>query len=84
MLNKMGSEINGIGTSDLIIKGVDELKPVNISVIPDMIEAGTFLMAGAVLGDIKLNNVNPDHLSIVLESLQKAGCKMKPKITPFL
>ena len=42
-----------------------------------MIEAGTFLMAGAVLGDIKLNNVNPDHLSIVLESLQKAGCKMK-------
>ena len=77
MLNEMGSEINGIGTSDLIIKGVDELKPINISVIPDMIEAGTFLMAGAVLGDIKLNNVNPDHLSIVLESLQKAGCKMK-------
>ena len=45
-----------------------------------MIEAGTFLMAGAVLGDIKLNNVNPDHLSIVLESLQKAGCKMKTDV----
>jgi len=77
MLQLMGSHIEGIGTSDLIIHGVDELAPIEVSVIPDMIEAGTFLIAGAALGDITLNNVDPSHLSIVIESLQMAGCQIE-------
>ena len=74
VLVKMGADINGIGTSELTINGVQKLSAVEITVIPDMIEAGTFLMAGATLGDIKLQNVDPNHLLIVLEKLDEAGC----------
>ena len=74
VLVKMGADIDGIGTKELIINGVQKLSPVEITVIPDMIEAGTFLMAGATLGDIELENVDPSHLSIVLEKLDAAGC----------
>ena len=74
VLVKMGADIDGIGTNELIISGVKKLSPVEITVIPDMIEAGTFLMAGATLGDIELENVDPNHLSIVLEKLDAAGC----------
>lgn len=74
VLVKMGADINGIGTSELTINGVQKLSAVEITVIPDMIEAGTFLMAGATLGDIELQNVDPNHLLIVLEKLDEAGC----------
>ena len=74
VLVKMGADIDGIGTNELIINGVQKLSPIEITVIPDMIEAGTFLMAGATLGDIELENVDPSHLSIVLEKLDAAGC----------
>ena len=74
VLVKMGADIDGIGTNELIINGVQKLSPIEITVIPDMIEAGTFLMAGATLGDIELENVDPNHLSIVLEKLDAAGC----------
>jgi len=60
----------------LKIHGVDSLNPVEVTTIPDMIEAGTFLMAGATLGDITLKNVEADHLSIVLQKLEQAGCKI--------
>ena len=75
-LNQMGADIDGIGSNKLIINGVSELSPFEISVIPDMIEAGTFLFAGAVLGDITLTNVDPNHLSIVLDKLSQAGCSL--------
>ena len=74
VLVEMGANIGGIGTNELIINGVEKLSPVEITVIPDMIEAGTFLMAGAMLGEIELENVYPSHLSIVLEKLEAAGC----------
>ena len=74
VLNKMGADIEGVGTHELTIHGVDSLMPVEIKIIPDMIEAGTFLMAGATLGRITLTNVFPDHLSIVLQKLEQAGC----------
>ena len=74
VLVKMGADINGIGTSELTINGVQKLSAAEITVIPDMIEAGTFLMAGATLGDIELQNVDPNHLLIVLEKLDEAGC----------
>ncbi|MED5434121.1 MAG: UDP-N-acetylglucosamine 1-carboxyvinyltransferase [Candidatus Neomarinimicrobiota bacterium] len=76
VLNQMGAEITGVGTNKLIINGVEKLNPVTINVIPDMIEAGTFLMAGAALGDIELVDVDPGHLTIVLEKLEQAGCDL--------
>lgn len=81
VLVRMGSEIDGIGTSKLIIHGVKKLSPVEITVIPDMIEAGTFLMAGATLGNIELENVDPSHLTIVLEKLHDCGCNVTTGIS---
>ena len=81
VLVRMGSEIDGIGTSKLIIHGVKKLSPVEITVIPDMIEAGTFLMAGATLGNIELENVDPSHLTIVLEKLHDCGCNITTGIS---
>jgi len=72
-LNAMGASIKGIGTSRIIIEGVDSLHSADIKVIPDRIEAGTFLMAGAVLGKIKLTDVNPSHLDTVLLKLKEIG-----------
>ena len=76
VLNQMGAEITGVGTNKLIINGVEKLNPTTINIIPDMIEAGTFLMAGAALGDIELVDVDPNHLTIVLEKLEQAGCDL--------
>jgi|TARA_Y100000310_G_scaffold2817_1_gene3749 UDP-N-acetylglucosamine 1-carboxyvinyltransferase len=77
VLIAMGAQIEGIGTSVLKIHGVKSLDPVEATTIPDMIEAGTFLLAGATLGDITLNNVKASHLSIVLQKLDQAGCKIQ-------
>lgn len=75
MLNKMGAKISGLNTSTLTINGVNELHPVEMTVIPDRIEAGTFLMAGAALGDITLNHAEPNHLKIVLDKLEEFGAR---------
>ena len=72
-LNKMGASISGVGTSKIVVKGVESLYPANIDVIPDRIEAGTFLMAGALMGKITLNEVNPEHLYAVLQKLKEVG-----------
>ena len=76
-LNKMGALISGIGTSKIVIEGVESLYPANIDVIPDRIEAGTFLMAGALMGKITLNEVNPEHLDAVLQKLKEVGALVK-------
>ena len=75
-LNKMGASIKGIGTTKIIIEGVSSLHPANIEVIPDRIEAGTFLIAGALLGKIKLNNIIPGHLDSLISKLRECGCKI--------
>ena len=75
-LNQMGADIEGIGSNKLTINGVSKLNSFEISVIPDMIEAGTFLFAGAALGDITLSNVDQSHLSIILDKLSQAGCTL--------
>ena len=74
-LLKMGADIKGIGTDEIIIVGQKTLNAdIEYSVIPDRIEAGTFLIAGAcTYGDISVTNVNPNHLDIVLNYLAKAG-----------
>jgi len=74
-LLKMGADIKGIGTDEIIIVGQKTLNAdIEHSVIPDRIEAGTFLIAGAcTYGDISVTNVNPNHLDIVLNYLAEAG-----------
>jgi len=73
-LKKMGGNIEGIGTQHLEIKGVKELDPTEIEVIPDRIEAGTFAVAGLITnGDIKIRNVNYHHFSAVIEKLKEVG-----------
>ena len=78
-LNSMGADIKGIGTDTLIISGVKELNQADVTVIPDRIEAGTFLMAGALNGEIKVKNVIPLHLEKVTNKLIEAGCEIKIK-----
>lgn len=72
-LVSMNAKIYGIGTTEITVEGVDQLIPQEISVIPDRIEAGTFLIAGAVLGKITLRDTIPEHLSAVIDKLIEAG-----------
>ena len=76
-LNAMGASIKGIGTTRIIIDGVDSLLTADIEVIPDWIEAGTFLTAGALLGEITLTGVMPGHLDTVLLKLREVGSEIK-------
>ena len=75
-LNFMGANITGIGTTRISIDGVDQLHPSDIEVIPDRIEAGTFLMAGALMGEITVEDVNPKQLDSVLLKLKETGCQL--------
>ena len=78
-LNSMGAKISGIGTNILEIQGVSSLKSIkNVDVIPDRIEAGTFLMGVAATGgEVKLNKVNSDHLKTVISYLEHANVNIK-------
>tara|TARA_B100001250_G_C19734182_1_gene759993 strand:+ start:39 stop:1295 length:1257 start_codon:yes stop_codon:yes gene_type:complete len=75
-LNTMGACIRGIGTTRLTIDGVETLHSADIDVIPDRIEAGTFLAAGALLGQITLNGVIPEHLDSVILNFKEVGCNV--------
>ena len=75
-LNTMGASIRGIGTTRLTIDGVETLHSADIDVIPDRIEAGTFLAAGALLGEITLNGVIPEHLDSVILNFKEIGCNV--------
>src|SRR5437879_5368650 len=77
LLNKMGAHIQGAGTSTIRVKGVTKLRGAKHRIIPDRIEAGTFLTAAALTGgDVNVTNCDPDHLTAVLQKLQEAGVKM--------
>jgi UDP-N-acetylglucosamine 1-carboxyvinyltransferase len=77
MLKKMGANIDGIGTEVIRIKGVKELKPCNYDVIPDRIEAGTFLVGcGLTRGSIVLEGARADHLKAVIEKLKETGMEI--------
>lgn len=75
-LNAMGGNIYNVGSDELTIDGVDELSATDITVIPDRIEAGTFLISGAAMGEITVGNANPLHLKAVLEKLEDTGCEI--------
>ena len=73
-LNKMGAKIEGAGTRRIIIEGVAELHGAEHTVIPDRIETGTFLVAGAICGKgITLNRVVPEHVLSVTNALTQGG-----------
>jgi UDP-N-acetylglucosamine 1-carboxyvinyltransferase len=77
MLKKMGAHIVGLGTSTVTIEGVDELHPVEFVNIPDRIEAGTFLVAGAMAGgSISVDRCEPGHLSALISKLEETGAKL--------
>lgn len=76
-MQKMGAQIEGLGTSTITVDGVDELKPVNEETIPDRIEAGTLLIAVAMTGGhATITHTNPYHIAFVLEKLEEAGCEI--------
>ena len=73
-LSAMGAHITGAGTGRIIIEGVEELYPVEYSVMPDRIEAGTFIMATAATGgDVLIRNAVPEHLKMELTKLNDMG-----------
>jgi UDP-N-acetylglucosamine 1-carboxyvinyltransferase len=74
MLRKMGADIRGDDTSTLHVRGVEKLHGASHTVIPDRIEAGTFLVAGAITGgDLTITNCAPAHLGAVIAKLEKVG-----------
>ncbi len=76
-LNKMGAKINGAGTDKIEIIGVKRLSEVSYNIMPDRIEAGTYLVAGAITsGNIKLLNVDSQHIEPILNKLDEANCKL--------
>ena len=77
-LNSMGANISGAGTDVIKIRGVEHLKGITYSIIPDQIEAGTFMCAAAATrGDIMVKNVIPKHLEATTAKLEEIGCQVE-------
>lgn len=73
-LNKMGAKIHGAGSSIITIQGVNKLTPAHHRVIPDRIEAGTLLIAGAITGgEVTVTDCNPNHLDALLQKMKESG-----------
>lgn len=73
-LNGMGAKITGAGTSEIKIKGVNSLKGCYTEVIPDRIEAGTYVIAGALIGEnLKIDNIIPEHIEMLTLKLKEMG-----------
>ena len=76
-LNTMGASVSGAGTGRIVIEGVEELRPVEWSVMPDRIEAGTFIMATAAAGgDVEIKKAIPEHLKMELVKLREMGVEI--------
>jgi UDP-N-acetylglucosamine 1-carboxyvinyltransferase len=79
VLKGMGAKINGAGTDVITIEGVTSLKAVEASIIPDRIEAGTFMIAvGMTRGELNVFGCNPRHLEALINKLRDTGMKIKP------
>jgi UDP-N-acetylglucosamine 1-carboxyvinyltransferase len=77
LLNAMGANIEGAGTSEIRVKGVSKLHGARHRINPDRIEAGTFLIAGAITGgDLNVDGCNPEHLGALLGKLEQSGVKL--------
>ncbi len=77
MLNSMGANVRGAGTDVIRIRGVESLHGTEYSIIPDQIEAGTFMFAAAVTrGDVRVKNIIPKHMEAVSAKLKEMGCEV--------
>ncbi len=78
-LNRMGAQILGAGTSTITVEGVDELMPVEHTVVPDRIEAATYLAAvGVAGGEITVAGARPDHMTMLVQKLGEMGIRISP------
>ncbi|MEP6645317.1 MAG: UDP-N-acetylglucosamine 1-carboxyvinyltransferase, partial [Acidobacteriaceae bacterium] len=78
LLNKMGARIEGAGTSTIRIQGVEKLHGAKHRIIPDRVEAATFIIAGAMTaGDLNISGCDPNHLGALLQKLDEIGVKTK-------
>jgi UDP-N-acetylglucosamine 1-carboxyvinyltransferase len=78
LLNKMGAHIEGVGHSTMKIRGVEKLHGAKHRIIPDRIEAGTFLIAAAITGgDLNVQGCDPNHLTAVLQKLEECGVSVR-------
>lgn len=76
-LNRMGARVEGAGTGRIVVEGVDELRPVEYTVTPDRIEAGTFIMSAAATGgEVLVRKAVPGHLKMELEKLSEMGADL--------
>ena len=76
-LNSMGAKISGAGTDKIIVEGVKELSGTTYEIPADRIEAGTYLIAGAVTnGNITINKIDPERMGAIIENLKKAGAEV--------
>ncbi len=79
-LLQMGADIRGIGTTTLHIRGADSLQPIDAEMIPDRIEAGSFVAAvGVVGGEVELTGANPDHIHSVIHAANQAGIEISSR-----
>jgi UDP-N-acetylglucosamine 1-carboxyvinyltransferase len=77
VLNKMGARIQGAGTSEIRIEGVDELQPFDHAIVADRIETGTFMVAAAATGgDVLIDRAPVEHLEVFIAKLRSAGCEV--------
>jgi len=77
-LNLMGARITGAGTDTITITGVKELRPVRYAIIPDRIEAATFLTAAAITqGKVRIKGSNGDHIEAIIEKLLESGMELE-------
>jgi len=82
ILQGMGAKIEGAGTRTLLVEGVDRLEAGHISIIPDRIEAGTFLVAGAITeGCVSVTDCCPDHMEATIEALVRANVQVEVEAT---
>jgi UDP-N-acetylglucosamine 1-carboxyvinyltransferase len=78
LLNKMGAKIEGAGTSTIRVQGAEKLHGARHRIIPDRIEAGTFILAGAMTGgDLNVSNLVVEHQSALLQKLEEVGVKIR-------
>jgi UDP-N-acetylglucosamine 1-carboxyvinyltransferase len=76
-LIEMGARIEGAGTDKIVVQGVERLSGTQYEVLPDRIESGTYLVAGAITrGHVRIKNTRPDHLDAVIGKLEEAGSKI--------
>jgi len=76
-LNKMGARVSGAGTPRITVEGVEKLHGARHTVLPDRIEAGTYLVAAAITGGhIRIKSTRPEHLDAVLAKLKEAGAEL--------